>query len=123
MRYPCADVSNWKIFKEYREQAQREYDTAKDDYLKNKFDNTAFGKFRADRLVQREEEYQQCIRDGGFFCFRNDPGEAFDKGEYVEIELKKLGLYNNASQRFRNDLYDFASNRRSTFNRKYSEPK
>ena len=106
--------------KEYREQAQREYDTAKDDYLKNKFDNAAFGKFRAGRLVQREEEYQQCIRDGGFFCFRNDPGEAFDKGEYVEIELKKLGLYNNASQRFRNGLYDFAFNRRSTFNRKYN---
>ncbi|WP_082162779.1 TonB-dependent siderophore receptor [Neisseria bacilliformis] len=106
--------------KEYREQAQREYDAAKDDYLKNKFDNAAFGKFRAGRLVQREEEYQQCIRDGGFFCFRNDPGEAFDKGEYVEIELKKLGLYNNASQRFRNGLYDFAFNRRSTFNRKYN---
>ena len=47
--------------KQYRDQITQNYEAGKADYLQNQFDNTAFQKYRAERLAARQADYEECL--------------------------------------------------------------
>lgn len=111
--------------KAYRDETAREYRERKDDFIKNRFDNTAFEQYRSRRAAERKAGFDECMSAPfalDFICQGSwgDPGVDADKSEFVDKALAKEGIFNNAAQRFPNSLYDSSFNRKATANRRYS---
>ena len=111
--------------KAYRDETAKEYRERKDDFVKNRFDNTAFEQYRSRRAAERKAGFDECMSAPfalDFICQGSwgDPGVDADKSEFVDKALAKEGIFNNAAQRFPNSLYDSSFNRKATANRRYS---
>ncbi len=111
--------------KAYRDETAKEYRERKDDFVKNRFDNTAFEQYRSRRAAERKAGFDECMSAPfalDFICQGSwgDPGVDADKAEFVDKALAKEGIFNNAAQRFPNSLYDSSFNRKATANRRYS---
>lgn len=107
--------------KQYRDQITQNYEAGKADYLRNKFDNTAFQKYRAERLAARQADYEECLNGPlPYFCCLSNISEADDKDEYIEKALRAQGIVDDGAARFPNRLYDSSYNRRNTYNRRYN---
>lgn len=107
--------------KQYRDQITQNYEAGKADCLQNQFDNTAFQKYRAERLAARQADYEECLNGPlPYFCYLSNMSEADDKDEYIEKALRAQGIVNDGAARFPNRLYDSSYNRRNTYNRRYN---
>ena len=107
--------------KQYRDQITQNYEAGKAGYLQNQFDNTAFQKYRAERLAARQADYEECLNGPlPYFCYLSNMSEADDKDEYIEKALRAQGIVNDDAARFPNRLYDSSYNRRNTYNRRYN---
>lgn len=109
--------------KEYRDGVTKTYEEKKADYIAHRFDASAFEQYRSQRAAARRAGFDQCMQDIGldFLCNDwQDPGVEVDKKEFVDKELAKQGIINNAEGLFPNRLYDSAYNLRHTYNRRYN---
>ena len=109
--------------KEYRDGVTKTYEEKKADYVAHHFDASAFEQYRSQRAAARRAGFDQCMQDIGldFLCNDwQDPGVEVDKKEFVDKELAKQGIINNAEGLFPNRLYDSAYNLRHTYNRRYN---
>lgn len=47
--------------KAYRDETAKEYRERKDDFVKNRFDNTAFEQYRSRRAAERKAGFDECM--------------------------------------------------------------